>query len=91
MGKYHLNYLPEERDLPEESANLKLAFEEKKKAEIKIEKRPVAILFSVLYAVRTVLCIVLAAIGLLTFLVPSVRTEFVYVIGEFIREVSSMA
>ena len=59
---------------------------EKKQEELVVERRPVMTILTVLGILRTALCCILAAIGLLTMLHPGLRQVFVNLLHAFFME-----
>lgn len=62
--------------LQKSGLSLKDRYEKKQEEELVVERRPVMTILTVLGILRTALCCILAAIGLLTMLHPGLRQVF---------------
>ena len=72
--------------LQKSGLSLKDRYEKKQEEELVVERRPVVTILTVLGILRTALCCILAAIGLLTMLHPGLRQVFVNLLHAFFME-----
>ena len=72
--------------LQKSGLSLKDRYEKKQEEELVVERRPIVTILTVLGILRTALCCILAAIGLLTMLHPGLRQVFVNLLHAFFME-----
>lgn len=73
-------------ELLQTGESLRKRYEEKKKPELVVERKPVRSAIRVLGYIRVAICVILALIGAFSFLHPQLRNAFILLVKAFLME-----